>query len=79
MLIPIFVISIIYNENILNKISENESKEENKDQEIFVSVDKNGNIQNIKLEDYIIGVVAGEMPARSFKSSSNSIENICYL
>lgn len=63
MLIPIFVISIIYNENILNKISENESKEENKDQEIFVSVDKNGNIQNIKLEDYLIGVVAGEMPA----------------
>lgn len=75
-LIPIFVISIIY-KSLKEEIKENtdlkpkitsvtntttkEYKEVEKD--IKVKINKNNKIEELNLEDYIVGVVAGEMPA----------------
>ena len=46
--------------NIDNNLSDTEVKEENKN---LISLIHNGNTINIELEDYVIGVVAAEMPA----------------
>lgn len=46
--------------NIDNNLSDVEEKEENKN---LISLIHNGNTINIELEDYVIGVVAAEMPA----------------
>ena len=46
--------------NIDNNLSDTEVKEENKN---LISLVHNGNTINIELEDYVIGVVAAEMPA----------------
>jgi len=54
-LIPIFVVSIIY------KISINEVVELKVPKKIKII--KDNKEQDIELEEYIIGVVAGEMPA----------------
>lgn len=49
------------NDNDNNNINDNDNISENK---IIVTVYRNnGNILNIELEEYLIGVVAGEMPA----------------
>ena len=58
-LIPIFIISIIY--NIENNYKSKYIKEEPK--YIFIKIKKDNEIKEIELEEYIIGVVAGEMPA----------------
>ena len=68
-LIPILVVSIIYKsldkEVILKNIAIETTKKIAKKQtkEIIVKINKVNKIQNINLEEYIIGVVAGEMPA----------------
>lgn len=75
-LIPIFVISIIYkslkeeikeNTDLKPKITSvtNTTKKEYKEVEkdIKVKINKNNKIEELNLEDYIVGVVAGEMPA----------------
>lgn len=46
--------------NTNNNLSDVEEKEENKN---LISLIHNGNTINIELEDYVIGVVAAEMPA----------------
>ena len=75
-LIPILVVSIIYKSvdkkylktNIINqekksnKVTKTTKKTEKKES-IIIKINKNNEIQNIELEEYIIGVVAGEMPA----------------
>lgn len=75
-LIPIFVISIIYkslekeikeNTDLKSKITTvtNTTTKEYKEveKEIKVKINKNNKIEELNLEDYIVGVVAGEMPA----------------
>lgn len=75
-LIPIFVISIIYkslekeikeNTDLKPKITSvtNTTTKEYKEveKEIKVKIKKNNKIEELNLEDYIVGVVAGEMPA----------------
>ena len=75
-LIPIFVISIIYksleeeikeNTDLKPKITSvtNTTTKEYKEveKEIKVKINKNNKIEELNLEDYIVGVVAGEMPA----------------
>ena len=75
-LIPIFVISIIYksleeeikeNNDLKPKITSvtNTTTKEYKEveKEIKVKINKNNKIEELNLEDYIVGVVAGEMPA----------------
>lgn len=76
-LIPIFVVSIIYkslNSNELEKESNNTTTEiitPNKEisSSITIKVNKNNEIKELNLEEYIIGVVAGEMPA-SFETEA---------
>ncbi len=64
-LIPIFVVSIIYkslsNEKIHNDIKQPTTREITS--YIKIKINKNKEIKEIDLEEYIIGVVAGEMPA----------------
>ena len=64
-LIPIFVVSIIYksldNEKLDNDIKKTTSKEISSS--ITIKINKNNKIKELDLEEYIIGVVAGEMPA----------------
>ena len=64
-LIPIFVVSIIYksldNEKLDNDIKKTTSKEISSS--ITIKINKNNEIKELDLEGYIIGVVAGEMPA----------------
>ena len=64
-LIPIFVVSIIYksldNEKLDNDIKKTTSKEISSS--IKIKINKNNKIKELDLEEYIIGVVAGEMPA----------------
>ena len=68
-LIPIFIISIIYNSidkkelNIVKKITNVTTTKKPKSKIIKIKINKNNNIEEINLEEYIIGVVAGEMPA----------------
>lgn len=63
-LIPIFVISIIFNLSSKEKIlTENKSTTEKTKKYIKIKINKNNNIIELDLEDYIIGVIAGEMPA----------------
>lgn len=65
-LIPIFVVSIIYKTLSNEKnVEQNELTTTNKktDKEIQVKINKNNKILTLNLEDYIVGVVAGEMPA----------------
>ena len=80
-LIPIFIISIIYNsldkkelksETITtteNKEKTTEKKEQQLSSSIKIKINKNNKILELNLEEYIIGVVAGEMPA-SFDSEA---------
>ena len=64
-LIPIFVVSIIYksldNEKLDNDIKKTTTKEISSS--IKIKINKNNEIKELDLEEYIIGVVAGEMPA----------------
>lgn len=60
LLIPITIISFFYKETNFN-MEKNNKQSVDKSQEITINKD-NENI-NLELEDYIIGVVAGEMPA----------------
>lgn len=64
-LIPIFVVSIIYksldNEKLDNDIKKTTTKEISSS--ITIKINKNNEIKELDLEEYIIGVVAGEMPA----------------
>jgi len=72
-LIPIFVVSIIYKsvdkkeflkENNTNRLTtQKHNNKEIKTKELTIKINKNNEIKKIKLEEYIIGVVAGEMPA----------------
>ena len=76
-LIPTFTVSIIYNslekkefkyteiKTTLNKknIDLTKKKEQNLSSNIKIKINKNNKILDLNLEDYIIGVVAGEMPA----------------
>lgn len=78
-LIPIFVVSIIYkslDSNELEKESNNNTTKiikttANKEisSSITIKVNKNNEIKELNLEEYIIGVVAGEMPA-SFETEA---------
>lgn len=64
-LIPIFVVSIIYksldNEKLDNDIKKTTTKEISSS--IKIKINKKNEIKELDLEEYIIGVVAGEMPA----------------
>lgn len=73
-LIPTFVVSIIYNsiDKKELKTTEKEIRQETskvittkktEEKNIVIKINKNNEIQKINLEDYIVGVVAGEMPA----------------
>ena len=57
-LIPTFVASLLFSESY-SYLDNNEEVSKS----IKVSVNKNNEVKEIDLEDYIIGVVAGEMPA----------------
>jgi len=63
-LIPTFVVSIIYksmNSSVNNETKKNKSA--NTETKINIKINKNNEVIEIDLEEYIIGVVAGEMPA----------------
>ena len=74
-LIPVFVVSVIY-KSLDDKIKKEETiktttttkkittviKKENT-KNIKIRINKNNEVQELNLEDYIVGVVAGEMPA----------------
>ena len=73
-LIPTFVVSIIFkslnndqnkNDNTQTSTTNNKITTviENKKDSIKIKINKNNEIQELNLEDYIVGVVAGEMPA----------------
>lgn len=71
-LIPLFAVSIIYNSVDKKELSIKETTETeikkvttkiNKQKEIIIRINKDNEIKKINLEDYIVGVVAGEMPA----------------
>jgi len=73
-LIPIFVVSIIYNSIDKNELKTNEinlkqettkviTTQKTEEKNIVIKINKNNEIKKINLEDYIVGVVAGEMPA----------------
>lgn len=76
-LIPVFVVSLFYNsikdEYTENKIVENNTtttktttttkKVELLESDIKIIINKNNEIKELNLEEYIVGVVAGEMPA----------------
>ena len=73
-LIPTFVVSIIYNSIDKNELKTNEKEikqetekvittKKTEEKNIVIKINKNNEIQKINLEDYIVGVVAGEMPA----------------
>ena len=72
-LIPTFVVSIIFksldnnvNKNISNKTTSNNiitTVINTKVKKIKIKINKNNEINELNLEDYIVGVVAGEMPA----------------
>ena len=78
-LIPTFVASLLFSESkvsyasnteITGVINNTEKKETNKkEKEITIKVNKNNEVLELNLEDYIVGVVAGEMPA-SFNSEA---------
>ncbi|HAB65931.1 MAG TPA: stage II sporulation protein D [Firmicutes bacterium] len=57
LLIPLTIISFLKKETNFSL------KEEEEPQKIYVPVREGDQINNIELEDYVIGVVAGEMPA----------------
>ena len=64
-LLPIAVISFMNNKTNFN-LSENKisDKDKTKIQEYTINLkDNNNNVIELNLEDYIVGVVAGEMPA----------------
>ena len=69
LLIPIFVISIIYNGEIKQESKDKKTTEstnkkiEEQQKDIVIKINKDNEIKEINLEEYIIGVVAGEMPA----------------
>jgi len=74
-LIPVFVVSIFYRlhknedkeikdyDEVLTTVNSKQDKEESLDSKIKIKINKNNDIKEISLEEYIIGVVAGEMPA----------------
>lgn len=79
-LIPIFVVSIIYRSLDIKEINKPNTKEtqtitkektttKKNTSSITIKINKNNEIKEINLEDYIIGVVAGEMPA-SFETEA---------
>jgi len=72
-LIPIFVISLFYNSIKKEMIEEpiktstkqpiTTSKKELLESDIKIKINKNNQVKELNLEEYIVGVVAGEMPA----------------
>ena len=73
-LIPTFVVSMIYNSVDKNELKTNKKElkpettkvittTKTEEKNIIIKINKNNEIQKINLEDYIVGVVAGEMPA----------------
>lgn len=70
-LTPVFAVTLVYRTNYYLKDTDVQNKEpldklpniEEKDKEINVELKINDEVLNIALEDYIIGVVAAEMPA----------------
>ena len=68
-LIPIFVVSIIYKslnseqEEITQKTPTQPKINKEQLSSITIKINKNNEIKKLDLEEYIIGVVAGEMPA----------------
>ena len=76
-LIPVFVVSLFYNEIKKEQqevVTTNETttqtttttttkKVELLDSDIKIKINKNNEIKELNLEEYIVGVVAGEMPA----------------
>ena len=59
MMIPFVVISFIYKD----KTNFNLEKKKKQNKEITVRVKVDDEVESLKLEDYVIGVVAAEMPA----------------
>ena len=69
-LIPIFLLSIIY------KVKKQTNFEKNNEENMIkVNINKNNVVKEIDLEEYIIGVVAGEMPA-SFEKEALKAQSI---
>ncbi len=70
-LIPVFVVSIyVSGEKEINKFSEeeqeisnNNSKDIEPKEKVFIKVSRGNDILELELEEYVMGVVAGEMPA----------------
>ncbi len=60
LLIPITIISFFLKETNFNMEENNQQSVDNKQE---VTINKNNEETNLELEEYIIGVVAGEMPA----------------
>ena len=60
--IPVLIISYFYNSLIKYELTNTKTSEENNSKK-YIRVQKDNKIQTIELEKYIIGVVAGEMPA----------------
>ena len=63
-LIPVLVITTLYN-MLLKYETQNitEKTKDNLESEITIKINKDNVIQELSLEEYIVGVVAGEMPA----------------
>lgn len=73
-LIPTFVVSMIYNSVDKNELKTSKiglkqettkviTQKKTAEKNIVIKINKNNEIEKINLEDYIVGVVAGEMPA----------------
>ena len=68
-LIPTFVVSIIYKsldndeDALIEKTTTKVKQTENLDSDIKIKINKNNEIIDLTLEEYIVGVVAAEMPA----------------
>lgn len=66
-LIPIFVVSIIYKslstENLKTEHHQTTITQSKQEKTLKIKINKDNEIKELDLEEYIIGVVAGEMPA----------------
>lgn len=55
--------SVFVNEKVINTSNKVETKESSNNNDVFIRVLKDNKVENINLEDYLVGVVAAEMPA----------------
>ena len=63
-IIPVLVISTLYSSLLkYEKKIETNTYEKDLSSNITIKINKNNNIEEINLEEYVLGVVAGEMPA----------------